>query len=79
VFHLEDQATTKRCGHLSNEELVPASTFNSRIRAAAVTRVQLARDIVIIARTDALANLGYDEAVSRLKGAIECGGRCRIP
>ncbi|EPE24607.1 Phosphoenolpyruvate/pyruvate [Glarea lozoyensis ATCC 20868] len=73
AFHLEDQATTKRCGHLSNKQLVPASTFNSRIRAAAATRTQLSRDIVIIARTDALADHGYDEAVSRLKGAVECG------
>jgi 2-methylisocitrate lyase-like PEP mutase family enzyme len=36
-------------------------------------RQQSGRDIVIIARTDALASQGYDEALSRLKAAVEAG------
>ncbi|RDL33274.1 Phosphoenolpyruvate [Venustampulla echinocandica] len=73
ALHIEDQVTTKRCGHLSNKELVSPSTFHSRIRAAAQARAQLSRDIIIIARTDALASLGCDEAFSRLEGAITAG------
>lgn len=73
AFHLEDQVVNKRCGHLKNKELVDAATYVSRIRAAANMRTQLSRDIVIIARTDALASLGYGEALSRLKKAVESG------
>jgi 2-methylisocitrate lyase-like PEP mutase family enzyme len=72
-FHLEDQVVNKRCGHLKNKELVDEATYVSRIQAAATMRTQLSRDIVIIARTDALASLGYDAAVGRLKKAIAAG------
>lgn len=73
AFHLEDQVVNKRCGHLRNKELVDEDTYVSRIRAAAAMREQLGRDIIIIARTDALAGSGYDVAFSRLKKAIEAG------
>lgn len=73
ALHLEDQVVNKRCGHLKNKELVSPETYISRIRAASTMRSQLGRDIVIIARTDALASLGYDEALSRLKAAVEAG------
>ncbi|KAI1325848.1 Phosphoenolpyruvate/pyruvate domain-containing protein [Xylariaceae sp. FL0255] len=73
ALHIEDQALTKRCGHLANKELVEEDVFISRIRAAALAREQLGGDIVIIARTDALAQLGYDVAVSRLRAALKAG------
>lgn len=73
ALHLEDQVATKRCGHLANKELVDTETFTSRIRAAALIRSQLQRDIVIIARTDALAAHGLQEALARLKAAIGAG------
>ena len=73
AFHLEDQVVNKRCGHLKNKELVSTETYVARIRAASTMRSQLGRDIVIIARTDALASLGYEEALSRLKAAVEAG------
>jgi 2-methylisocitrate lyase-like PEP mutase family enzyme len=72
-FHLEDQVVNKRCGHLKNKELVDEPTFVSRILAASTMRSQLGRDIVIIARTDALASLGYNVALMRLKKAVEAG------
>jgi len=76
-MHLEDQVTTKRCGHLGNKELVDAETYYSRIRAAVLAREEMRRttggDIVLIARTDALQSFGYDEAVTRLKKCIEIG------
>jgi 2-methylisocitrate lyase-like PEP mutase family enzyme len=73
ALHIEDQVQTKRCGHLKNKELVDEDVYVARIRAAANMRAASAGDIVIIARTDALASLGYDAAVSRLKAAIAAG------
>lgn len=77
AMHLEDQVVTKRCGHLANKELVEEDVYLSRIRAAVLEREKqrstVGNDIVIIARTDALQQLGYDAAVSRLRRAIECG------
>jgi 2-methylisocitrate lyase-like PEP mutase family enzyme len=79
ALHLEDQVITKRCGHLSNKELVDEHVYLSRIRAACMAREEARRasggaaDIVIIARSDALQSLGYDAAVSRLAKAIALG------
>ncbi|KAK3391768.1 Pyruvate/Phosphoenolpyruvate kinase-like domain-containing protein [Sordaria brevicollis] len=72
-LHLEDQVVTKRCGHLGGKELVDTPTFVSRIRAAKEARDRLQSDLVIIARTDALQSLGFDEAISRLQAAIAAG------
>lgn len=73
ALHIEDQVQTKRCGHLQGKELVDVPTFLSRIRAAAAARERLGSDIVLIARTDALAELGFNEAVGRLKAAVKAG------
>ncbi|CAJ2506216.1 Uu.00g003460.m01.CDS01 [Anthostomella pinea] len=73
AFHIEDQVTTKRCGHLMGKELVDTATYTARIKAAAAARERMGSDIVIIARTDALQSLGYDEAVSRLRAAVSAG------
>ncbi|KAI1766487.1 Phosphoenolpyruvate/pyruvate domain-containing protein [Hypoxylon sp. FL1150] len=73
AFHIEDQVMTKRCGHLMGKELVDTPTFVARIRAAAEARTRMGSDIVIIARTDALQSLGYEEAIARLKAAAAAG------
>jgi len=73
AFHLEDQVTTKRCGHLLGKELVDTTAYVARIKAAVAARERLESDIVVIARTDALQSLGYEEAVSRLKAAVAAG------
>ncbi|CZR55321.1 related to carboxyphosphonoenolpyruvate phosphonomutase [Phialocephala subalpina] len=73
AFHIEDQVVNKRCGHLRNKELVDIDTWVSRIRAAVMAREQSGRDIIIIARTDALADHGYEEAMARLKAAVDVG------
>lgn len=72
-FHIEDQVQTKRCGHLKGKKVVDAATFLSRIRAAVGAKNKLKSDIVIIARTDALQTLGYQECIKRLKAARELG------
>ncbi|PWN87860.1 Phosphoenolpyruvate/pyruvate domain-containing protein [Acaromyces ingoldii] len=78
ALHIEDQVATKRCGHLDSKQLVGQDDFIARIKAASHARDQLCNAdvqdrIVVIARTDALAGLGLDEAVSRLKMARDAG------
>ena len=72
-LHIEDQILTKRCGHLGGKEVVSCDTFAQRIRAAAQARDALGSDILIIARTDALQTDGFEEAVRRLRAAVEAG------
>lgn len=72
-LHIEDQVQTKRCGHLGGKEVVDLDVYESRIRSAVQARKRAGSDIVIIARTDALQGMGYDEAIRRLKAARELG------
>jgi 2-methylisocitrate lyase-like PEP mutase family enzyme len=72
-LHLEDQVVSKRCGHLGGKQLVATEEFVARIRAAVLARKRSGCDIVIIARTDAVQGQGYDEAVTRLRSAVEAG------
>lgn len=72
-LHIEDQVQTKRCGHLKGKELVDLDVFSSRIRAAVAARKRIGSDIVIIARTDALQDLGYKEAIKRLRAVRDLG------
>lgn len=65
AIQLEDQAFPKRCGHLTGKEVVPAEEFVAKLRAAQEARTD--EDLLIIARTDALAPLGFDEALRRAK------------
>ena len=58
-IHLEDQGSPKRCGHLDNKGIVDRSTYLAR----SARRPRPGRtEFVIIARTDARAVLGLDEA-----------------
>lgn len=72
-FHIEDQIQNKRCGHLAGKKVVSQDEFITRIRAAKLTKDRLHSDIVLIARTDALQQHGYDDCISRLKAAREMG------
>jgi methylisocitrate lyase len=72
-LHIDDQAKTKRCGHLGGKELVDTEIFAARIRAAVAARKRIGSDIVIIARTSALQSLGYGKALERLKMARHLG------
>ncbi|KAL9051697.1 MAG: hypothetical protein Q9162_005847 [Coniocarpon cinnabarinum] len=72
-FHIEDQLIQKRCGHLKGKQVVPREEYYSRIRAAKAAKERVNSDIVLIARTDALQALGYDECMERLKVARDLG------
>ena len=71
AIHIEDQVSPKRCGHLDGKEVVGREEFVSKIRAAAAARRD--PDFVLIARTDANAVIGFDEAVARANAALEAG------
>jgi 2-methylisocitrate lyase-like PEP mutase family enzyme len=62
AIQFEDQVFPKRCGHLAGKEVIGAAEFTSKLRAALDTRQA---DTVIIARTDARAPAGIDEAIDR--------------
>ena len=71
AFHLEDQTFPKRCGHYDDKSVVPTAEMVQKLRAA---RDALADpDLLLIARTDALAVEGFDAAIDRAH-AYEAAG-----
>jgi 2-methylisocitrate lyase-like PEP mutase family enzyme len=71
AIQLEDQDFPKRCGHLDGKSLVPADEMVGKIKAALDTRV--ARETLIIARTDAIAVEGFGRAIERAARYQEAG------
>ncbi len=67
---IEDQKWPKRCGHLEGKEIIEAEEHIQRIKAA---RYSGGKDLIIIARTDARAVMGLDEAIRRGHLYIEAG------
>jgi 2,3-dimethylmalate lyase len=63
ALHLEDQVFPKKCGHIAGKAVIPMKEFAEKIRAAAENRTD--PDFVIIARTDARAVNGIDDAIAR--------------
>jgi 2-methylisocitrate lyase-like PEP mutase family enzyme len=70
-LHIEDQVAPKRCGHLSGHQIVPLGEFAGKIRAAVDARSD--PDLLIIARTDAISAVGFDEALRRGEAAAKAG------
>jgi methylisocitrate lyase len=68
---LEDQVWPKKCGHMRGKQVIPREDYLHKIRAAVATRG--GRDFFIVARTDALAVEGIDEAVARVEAARALG------
>jgi 2-methylisocitrate lyase-like PEP mutase family enzyme len=71
AVQLEDQTTPKRCGHFSDQQVVPLEEARSRIRAAVDARQN--ENTLIIARTDARATAGLTAALDRASAFIEDG------
>lgn len=69
--HIEDQQMPKRCGHIAGTSVVDRHQAEARVRAADEARAGV--DFAIIARTDALAASGVDEAVYRARSFFEAG------
>jgi 2-methylisocitrate lyase-like PEP mutase family enzyme len=70
-LHLEDQGFPKKCGHLDDKVVISLDDYLAKIRAAAAARTD--PDFLLIARTDARAVLGFEEAVARMNGALAAG------
>lgn len=68
---LEDQQWPKRCGHMRGKRTVPRDEYAGKIRAAAEERGDA--DFFIVARTDAIATSGLDEALARMDDAKAAG------
>jgi methylisocitrate lyase len=69
--HIEDQVQAKRCGHRPGKAIVPKADMVDRIKAAVDGRVD--SNFVIVARTDALAVEGLDQAIDRALACAEAG------
>ncbi|MBI2234571.1 MAG: methylisocitrate lyase [Micavibrio aeruginosavorus] len=67
--HIEDQVSQKRCGHRPGKELVDKFEMGDRVKAAVDAR----SDLLIMARTDALAGEGLDGVIERCVYYVECG------
>jgi 2,3-dimethylmalate lyase len=70
-LHLEDQVAPKRCGHLAGKQVVPVEEFVGRIRAAVEARTD--PNLLVIARTDAIAVTGFEDAIGRAEAAARAG------
>jgi len=68
---IEDQVAPKRCGHLAGKAVIPAGGMVAKIRAAVEARQD--PDLVIMARTDAIAVTGIDDAILRANAYYEAG------
>jgi methylisocitrate lyase len=71
AVHIEDQAGAKRCGHRPGKELVATGEMADRIKAAVDARTD--ERLVIMARTDALANEGLTAAIERASAYVAAG------
>jgi methylisocitrate lyase len=71
AVHIEDQVSSKRCGHRPGKELVPAEEMVDRVKAAVDARTD--EDFVIMARTDSLAGEGLSAALERSVAYVEAG------
>ena len=76
-LHLEDQVMPKRCGHLDGKEVVDTTTMVQRIRAAVDGRLDA--NLVIMARSDARAVEGLDQAIDRMKAYVDAGADMLFP
>jgi 2-methylisocitrate lyase-like PEP mutase family enzyme len=71
ALQIEDQVFPKRCGHFAGKQVIPTAEMVEKVKAAVDTRRD--RDLLIIARTDAMAPEGYDAAIERAAAYYDAG------
>ncbi len=71
AIQFEDQEFPKRCGHFSGKNVIGTSEMVQKIHAAVDARID--PDMVIIARTDAIATDGFESAMERAAAYIGAG------
>lgn len=70
-LHLEDQPSPKKCGHIAGKAVVPADEMLRRIDVALAARADAA--FLVIARTDAIAVHGIEDAIARCRRYAAAG------
>lgn len=70
-IQFEDQVAPKRCGHFSGKEVISTEEAVNKIKAAVDARTD--PDLLIMARTDAAATLGFEAAIERGQKFSEAG------
>ena len=76
-IQLEDQILAKRCGHLPGKTLIDRDAMCHKIRAA--VKAKQDPDLMIIARTDARAVEGLDDAIERVRAYRAAGADAIFP
>jgi 2-methylisocitrate lyase-like PEP mutase family enzyme len=71
AIQLEDQTMPKKCGHFDNKTVISAEEMAGKVKAAADARTS--PDMLIIARSDALAVEGFEATIERVQRYIEAG------
>src|SRR5579871_1861342 len=71
AIHIEDQVWPKKCGHMEGKQVIPSDEMVQKIRAAVDARQD--PDFVIIARTDANAVYGLEDALQRGRAYRDAG------
>lgn len=77
AIHIEDQIFPKKCGHVEGKGVIPQHEMVGKIRAAVSARKD--PDFVIIARTDAKAVTGMEDAIARAKAYVDAGADVIFP
>lgn len=68
---IEDQVSPKRCGHMGGKEVIEPGQMEAKIEAAVDARGD--PDFLVLARTDAVAVHGIDEAIERANRYLDAG------
>jgi 2-methylisocitrate lyase-like PEP mutase family enzyme len=71
AIQIEDQAMPKKCGHFAGKAVIDANEMGGKVKAAVDARAS--SDFLVIARTDARAVHGLDEALDRARRYAEAG------
>lgn len=71
ALQIEDQSLPKRCGHLAGKSLISCDEMVGKIKAAVDARAN--EETLIIARTDAIAVEGFEQALERAERFVEAG------
>jgi 2-methylisocitrate lyase-like PEP mutase family enzyme len=71
AMFIEDQVSPKRCGHMAGKRVVPTDEMEAKLRAMAAERMD--PETFIVARTDARALHGMDEALRRAERYVRAG------
>jgi 2-methylisocitrate lyase-like PEP mutase family enzyme len=71
AIQIEDQVFPKRCGHFEGKEVIPAAEMVAKIKSAVDARTDA--DLMIVARTDAIATNGFNAALDRAHAYREAG------